>query len=253
MRALFAFILIALVIGSAVTVGSYASTNSNGPISVSGPSSVAINSTFVYAVSVQNIFTNYSITMIVSGYNMTGASPINPTYLTDLRALIPTDFNVTAPSVATTMFLLFQVVGNLNGARYYYNVTSTVQVKAFTTLKTVIKNPSQFSMNSLNVTFEVNGKYAGSQIVNISKNSTQNVTYEWVSGILPSGVYTVTVLTNNTLAKLANGNSYTFQIQSGNPFAVYIYLGIIAFFGIIIAVLFIASYYARKRRPKWKK
>jgi hypothetical protein len=253
MKALFAIVLIALVIGSTLTVGAYAATNSNGPISVSGPSSVAINSTFVYSVSVQNIFNNYSISMVISGYNLTGASPINPTYLTDLRALVPTNFNITAPKVATTMFLLFQVTGNLNGAKYYYNVTSVVQVKEYTTLKTVIKNPSQFALKYINVTFKVNGKYVGSKTVNISKNSTQNVTYQWVSGVLPSGVYTVTVLTNNTLAKLANGNSYTFQIQSGNPFAVYIYLGIIAFFGIIIAVLFIASYYARKRRPKWKK
>ncbi|MCL4334328.1 MAG: hypothetical protein M1290_06760 [Candidatus Thermoplasmatota archaeon] len=253
MKAILAFLLIALVVVSALTASSYAATNTNGPVSVSGPSSVAVSSKFVYSVSVQDIFNNYSISMVVSGYNLTDASPIDPTYITDLRSLTPTDFNVTAPNVTTTMFLLFQVKGNLDGASYYYNVTSVVQVKQFTTLKTVIKNPSKFSMSDINVTFKVNGKYVGSEIVNISENSTKNVTYQWVSGVLPSGVYAVTVLTNNSLVQLQNGNSYTFQIQSGNPFVVYIYLGIVAFLGIVVVVLFIASYYARKRRPKWKK
>ncbi len=241
------------MVGSAFTVGSFAATNSSGPVSVTGPSSVAINSTFNYSVSVQHIFSNYSIAMILSGYNLTGASPISPEYRTDIRAG-PTILNVTAPSVATTLYLFFQVVGNMpDGARYTYNVTSKVLVKQFTVLKTSIKNPSQFSLSSINVTFNVDGKYAGSKIVNISANSTQNVSYEWVSGVLPAGIYTVNVYVSNSLVKLQNGNIYTFQIQSGNPFVIYIYIGIIAFFGIIIAVLIIASYYARKRRPKWKK
>ena len=93
-------------------------------------------------------------------------------------------------------------------------------------------------------------KEGGQTILN---HATKNISYDWVSGELPTGVYTVSIILNNSIAKLQNGNSYTFQIQSGNPYVIYIYIGIIAFFAIIIAVLFIASYYARKRRPKWNK
>ncbi len=253
MKALLAMVLIALVLGSALAATAGASTNSSGPVTVTGPSAVAINSSFNYSVNVQQIFSNYSITMLVSGYNLTGASPISPTYKTDLTSG-PTVFNVRAPSVVTTMYLLFQVVGNMsNHAKYYYNLTSKVSVKQFTTLRATIQNPSQFALNSINVTFKVNGKYVGSENVNISKNSTKSVSYDWVSGTLSPGVYTVNVLVNNTIAKFQNGTSYTFRIQSGNPYLIYIYIGILAFFAIIVAVMFIASYYARKRRPKWKK
>lgn len=253
LRAIIPLLVIAMFVFSALAMSADASTSTNGPISVTGPSSVAINSTFNYSVNVQQIFTNYSVIMIVSGYNLTGASPTSPAYKTGVSSG-PNTFAVKAPSVTTTMFLLFQVIGNMtNHAKYYYNITSKVAVEQFTTLKAAIKNPSQFSLSSINVTFKVNGKYAGSEIVKISKNSTQNVTYQWVSGLLPSGVYTVNVYVNNTIVKLQNGNSYTFQVQSGNPYVIYIYIGIIAFFAIIIVVLFIANYYARKRRPKWKK
>ena len=247
-------IIIALIAGSVLAVGANATNQTTtGPVTVTGPSTVAISSNFSYSINVQQIFKNYSITMIISGYNLTGASPISPTYRTDIRAG-PTVFNVTAPSVETTMRLLFQVTGYMtNGQTFVYNTTSKVTVKQYTTLKATINNTSDFNLTAINVTFNVNGKYVGSELVNVSSHATKNVSYDWVSGDLPTGVYTVSIILNNSIANLQNGNSYTFQIQSGNPYAIYIYIGIVAFFAIIIAVLFIASYYARKRRPKWKK
>jgi len=247
-------LIVALIAVSVLAVGANAANQTtSGPVTVTGPSSVAIGSNFTFSVNVQQIFKNYSITMIVSGYNLTGASPISPSYRTDIRAG-PTVFNVTAPSVETTMTVLFQVTGYMaNGQTFLYNVTSKVTVKQYTTLKATINNTSNFNLTSINVTFKVNGKYAGSELVNVSSHSTKNISYDWVSGKLPTGVYTVSIILNNNIASLQNGNSYTFQIQSGNPYVIYIYIGIIAFFAIIIAVLFIASYYARKRRPKWKK
>ncbi|MGC8561574.1 MAG: hypothetical protein ACP5UZ_00610 [Thermoplasmata archaeon] len=246
-------LVIVLFALSSIAMNVSAETSTSGPVSVTGPSAVAINSTFNYTVNVKQIFTNYTVILLVSGYNLTGASPISPSYMTGELSGI-NNVTITAPSVPTTMFLFFQVIGNMtNHVKYYYNITSKVAVKQFTTLKVSISNPSQFSLSSVNVTFKVNGKYLGSKIVNLSKNSTSNVTYEWVSGLLPTGVYTVSVYVNNSLVKLSGGNGYTFQVQSGNPFVVYIYIGIIAFIAIIMLVLFIANYYARKRRPKWKK
>jgi hypothetical protein len=100
-----------------------------------------------------------------------------------------------------------------------------VAVKAFTKLVASIKNPSEFNLTAINVTFEVNGKYVGSKIVNISRNSTENVTFQWVSGNLPTGIYTVTISINSRIVQLQNGNSYTFKIQSGNPFTIYMICG----------------------------
>ena len=246
-------LIIVLFALSSIATNAEAATSTSSPVSVTGPSVVAVNSSFNYTVNVQQIFSSYTVVLIVSGYNLTGASPISPSYLTgEVNGV--NNYTVKAPTVPTTLYLLFQVIGNMtNHAKYYYNITSKVSVKQFTTLKASISNPSQFSLSAVNVTFKVNGKYVGSTIVNISKNSTKNVTYEWVSGLLPTGVYSVSVYVNNSLVKMTGGNAYTFQVQSGNPFVVYIYIGIIAFFAIIMVVLFIANYYARKRRPKWKK
>jgi hypothetical protein len=252
LKTLVAFLVILIIGGSVLSLAGTSNAAVSGPVSVTGPSSVAINSSFNYTVSVQQIFTNYSAIMLISGYNLTGASPISPTYHMNLKSN-QTVFSIKAPSVATTLFLLFQVKGNLDNHSYYYNLTSVVAVKAFTKLVASIKNPSEFNLTAINVTFEVNGKYVGSKIVNISRNSTENVTFQWVSGNLPTGIYTVTISINSRIVQLQNGNSYTFKIQSGNPFTIYIYIGIIAFLAIIIVVMMIANYYARKRRPKWKK
>jgi len=223
----------------------------SGPVTVVGPSSVAVNSSFNYTVYVQDVFSNYSVAMIVSGYNLTGASPISPTYDKGITTG-PAVFTIKAPSTPTQLFLFFQVIGNLRGKLFYYNLTSVVNVKSYTILTATIRNPTDFNMTALNVTFSVNGKYVGSEIVNISRNSTKNITYEWVSGSLPTGIYTVTVSLNNTLVQLSNGGSYTFRVQEGNPFISYIYIGVLAFLVIIFAVILISGYYARKRRPKWK-
>ncbi|MGC8644974.1 MAG: hypothetical protein ACP5UO_01740 [Thermoplasmata archaeon] len=225
---------------------------SSGPVTVVGPSTVAVNSSFNYSVYVQQIFTNYSVTMILSGYNLTGASPISPSYDKGLTSG-PAVFTIKSPSTPTTLFLFFQVVANLQGKMYHYNLTSVVKVNTFTLLTATIKNPTDFNITGVNVTFSVNGKYVGNKIVNISRNSTSNVTYEWVSGKLPVGVYTVTISLNSTLLQLASGGSYSFKVQAGNPFISYIYIGIAAFLVIILTVILISGYYARKRRPKWKK
>ncbi|MEM3256802.1 MAG: hypothetical protein QXX75_01925 [Thermoplasmatales archaeon] len=245
------FLLVLIALSSLLIPTSFGNT-SQGPVTVVGPSSVAVNSSFNYTVYVQDIFSNYSVSMILSGYNLTGASPVSPTYDKDLTSG-PAVFNIKAPTVPTTLFLYFQVVGNLRGQKYYYNLSSVVKVNTVTILSASIRNPTDFNITGVNVTFAVNGKYVGSTIVNISRNSTENVTYQWVSGNLPSGIYTVTVSLNSTLLKLQNGGSYSFKIQAGNPFISYIYIGIAAFLIIIVTVALISGYYARKRKPKWKK
>lgn len=250
MRTLVLVMLTLIVLGSlAVTTGT-SNAATSGPVTITGPANVAINSSFNYSVTVQQVFSNYSATMFLSGYNLTGASPISPTYVNSTGS--PSVFNITAPRVSTTLFLFFQIKALSSSRIYYYNLSRTVHVKQFTLLSAVIKNPTDFKIAAINVSFTVNGKYIGSKIVDIAPNSTQNVTYEWVSGKLSTGIYTVTVAINNNLVKIQNG-SYTFKLQSGNPFVSYIYIGIIAFFAIIIVVTIISNYYKRKKRPKWKK
>ncbi|MEM0127499.1 MAG: hypothetical protein QXO03_00225 [Thermoplasmatales archaeon] len=247
--------ILALLLIIAVTILFVPSSSGNasvGPVTVVGPSSVAVNSSFNYSVNVQEIFTNYSVTMIMSGYNLTGASPISPSYDKDITSG-PAVFTIKSPATPTTLFLFFQVAADLRGKLYYYNLSSVVKVNTVTVLTATVKNPTDFNLTAVNVTFSVNGKYVGSDVVNISKNSTKNVTYEWISGNLPTGIYTVTVGLNSTLLQLEGGGSYSFRVQAGNPFVSYIYIGIAAFLIIIVTVILISGYYARKRKPKWKK
>ena len=67
----------------------------SGAITISGPSQVAEGSNFTYTVNVEHIFTDYQIVMIPTGYNLTGASPVNPQYINGTFA--PITFNMTAP------------------------------------------------------------------------------------------------------------------------------------------------------------
>jgi len=247
------FVVIGLVLITAFSA--YVSANNisiaSGSITISGPSQVAEGSNFTYTVNVEHIFTEYQIVMIPTGYNLTGASPVNPQYINGTFA--PITFNITAPNVPTTLLLFFQIRASLSGSIFYYNETVPVSVVKYTLLHAVIKNPSNFSVNGLNVSFYINGKYVGSSNVNINANSTQNVTYKWLSGNLSPGIYTVTININNSIVRFVNGSTYNLKIQSGNPNMNYIYAGIVAFLLIIIVVIFIGSYYSRRNKPKWKK
>ncbi len=246
-----AFAIILLLSIGAVDTFANASTINNGFFTITGPSEVAVGSNFTYTVTVQHIFTQYELVMIPSGYNLTGASPVSPQYINGTFA--PITFTMTAPTVPTTMTLFFQLRALIGSSVFYYNETVNLAVVKYTLLHAVIRNPSSYAINNLNVSFYVNGKYVGSSTVNLTANSTQNVTYKWLSGTLSPGVYSVSININNPIVKYVNGPEYSIQIQSGNPNMNYIYAGIIAFLLIIIAVMFIGAYYSRKRKPKWKK
>lgn len=251
MKQLIVLALIGIIFLTAFSSIASAEKISIGSVTISGPSEVAEGSNFTYTVNVQHIFNSYQLVMIPSGYNLTGASPVSPQYVNGTFA--PITFTMTAPTVQTTLILFFQVKAALGNQIFYYNETATVSVVKYTILHAVISNPSKFNIKGLNVSFYVNGKYVGSSDVNISSNSTINATYKWLSGQLSSGVYTVSVVINNSLIKFTNGSSYTLKVQSGNPNMIYIYAGVIAFLLIILVVIVIGTYYSRKRKPKWKK
>lgn len=241
------FLFVILLI---VPILSSASNITVGPVTISGPTKVSIGSQFNYTVNVQQIFNHYKIIFILSGYNLTGASPINPQYLNGTFS--PQNFSIRAPDTETTLFLFFQIVAYLNSQVFYYNITRTVQVLDYTNLTAKIYNPTQFEIKDLNVSFYVNNKYVGSSIVNISANSTEIVTYDWVSGILPSGIYTVTIKVNNPAIKIVKGN-YNIVIQAGNPYIFYVYVIIIIIVVIIAVLAILTLIYNRRNRPKWKK
>lgn len=244
---IFPILIISLIL---LPVLASASSNTVGPVTVSGPTKVAVGSTFNYTVDVQQIFSHYKLAFLLSGYNLTGASPISPQYLNGTFA--PQNFTVKAPSVQTTLFLFFQVIASLNGQIFYYNITRVVQVLNYTTLTAKIYNPTKFHLKDLNVSFYVNNKYVGSSIVNISSNSTQNVTYQWLSGTLSPGIYNVEVKINNTFVQVISG-AYNINIQAGNPYLIYVYIVIAIIVAIVILTIILTAIYNRRNRPKWKK
>ncbi len=244
---IFPILIISLIL---LPVLASASITTVGPVTITGPAKVAVGSTFNYTVDVEQIFTHYKLAFLLSGYNLTGASPISPQYLNGTFA--PENFTVKAPSLQTTLFLFFQVVATLNGQVFYYNITRVVQVLNYTTLTAKIYNPTHFKMKDLNVSFYVNNKYVGSSIVNISSNSTQNITYQWLSGTLSPGIYNVEVKINNTLVQVISG-AYEINIQSGNPYLIYVYIVIAIIVAIVIITVLLTAIYNRRNKPKWKK
>ena len=240
---LLAFILLVPVIA-------LAETYTYGPVTVTGPDKVAIGETFNYTVNVQQIFNHYKIVFVLSGYNLTGASPISPQYLNGTFS--PQNFTITAPSVQTTLYLFFQVIAYLNNQIFYYNITETVQVLNYTILKVKVYNPTNFIFKDLNVSFYVNGKYVGSSEINISGNTTENVTYQWLSGTLSPGIYNIQAKVNSTVVKIMGGK-YSIDIQVGNPFLEYIYIIIAIILAMILVIVVITAIYNRRNKPKWKK
>ncbi len=229
---------------------SYAVTNTYGPVTITGPEKVAIGQTFNYTVNVEQIFNHYKIVFLLSGYNLTGASPISPQYLNG--TFTPQNFTITAPSVQTTLFLFFQIIAYLNGQVFYYNITQTVQVLNYTVLKVKVYNPTKFIFKDLNVSFYVNGEYVGSSQLNISGNTTENVTYQWLSGTLSPGIYNIQAKINSSVVKLIGGK-YSIDIQVGNPYLEYVYIIIAIVLAMVVVIVLITAIYNRRNKPKWKK
>jgi len=222
---------------------------------IEGPTVVGTGETCHYKIYVNGYFDEYQIHVLLAGENLTGASPINETFNSSANNVF--NVNITFPTVPGTVYIYVQSVGIVNGSQPSINITY-LQVKVIKSIPFIVKvkNPTPYTIKNVNVTFYLDGSFAGNVTVpSISPNSTVNVTYNYV-GIISNGTHTLKAIINSNVLEFSTGSrSYTIQFYYGKP-PDYTWVWYVIAFIVIISIFFYYTFSQSKKRPalpKWKR
>ena len=229
-------------------------------IHVDGPLVIGTNQTVRYKVSLQGFFDNYSCGVMVVGYNLTGASPVNEYVKSSVDGKFI--FNVTAPATPQTIYIYFNAYGKKNGTENVEKVTRilTVQVKKAMAIKFRLKNVEDYDVKNIRVDFYIDGVNIGNMTVGILKaNTTRTFTYLWVPQGLYEGKHTLTIKVSSDGVVLQNSgreysNEFYYGEQKNYDYVNYVNLSLF----LVVLGLFILVFLGRRGRahapaPKWKK
>ncbi len=203
-------------------------------------------------------FTNYSLTIFISGYNLSGLSP-QPYY--HFYNLSSGEFNqsMTMPNSNGTVTLY--AMAQASGTNGYVNATASVniQVEYPMTLNAVVSNPSGIPIRNTTVDFEIDGVSVGTKVIpEIGPYSSTQVSIMVLPPQLSTGTHTLSIVVNNPSAKVNGQTSYTSQFYYGTPpnftWIYYVAAAVVVFMGFMV---FLAGARPRGRnipkKPKWKK
>ncbi|AGB04632.1 CARDB domain-containing protein [Aciduliprofundum sp. MAR08-339] len=250
-------ILISLLLLGTIPLGVHASQLN---IHIDGPTIIGTNQTVQYKVYVEGYFPLYRCGILISGYNLTGAKPLNQ-YVTSSKDGYFV-FNVTAPNLPQTIYLNFVAYGMINNTKIGATTSRVlaVQVKRAMDVNVKIKNPENYDLYNTMLSFYLDGRYIGNTTVKVIKaNSTKDVTYKWIPHGLYSGEHVLTVKISNNGVVFANGQkTYEYRFYYGTPpsyeYITYLSWGLL----ILVIVLFTLFFLGRQGKksgpaPKWKK
>ncbi len=257
MRKITSIFLLVLLILTGLPVGAHASQLT---IHIDGPTVLGTNQTVQYKVFVEGYFNLFRCGVIMTGYNLTGASPVNffVTSSKDGHFI----FNVTAPNVPQTIYLYFTAYGMKNSTTIGAKATRelSVIVKKAMDIKVKIKNPEDYALYNTVLSFYIDGRYIGNTTVKvITANSTKDVVYKWIPNGLYKGEHTLTVKLSGNGVVFENGKkTYEYKFYYGEPpsydYITYMSWGLL----ILVSTLFTLLFFGRKGKksgpaPKWKK
>lgn len=201
-------------------------------------------------------FSNYTVTVYLSGENLTGISPSFSYH--NFQATNP-DFTVhiLAPKAAQTLYIKI-VSGADYGSKYVTTVnTYTVTVIAPIIFYATVTNTGTFALHNLTVNFTVDGEFVGSVVAPaIAPGSAYTVNFTYVNPYLTQGEHTLTVTVNNKAVSIDGSAAvYTTHFYYGKPpnynWIFYVAAVVIAF------MVFLALTAGRKStapsKPKWRK
>lgn len=225
-------------------------------VNISGPSMVGTNDTYQYKIVVSGFFTGYGYRLFLTGANLTG-----PATKTELYGYSNTSnvfyVNITFPSTPQTVYIYVMGIGYVNGSAPAYEITYLpVKVVKSIPISVTIKNPSQYQITNVTVSFILNGNYIGTSTVNsISPNGTATATIYYV-GNFTQGVNVITVRINSQVLKFSNGSNITQIYFNYGPVPNYDWVWY-TFAGVIITVIFLIIMFRSGKKmpsvPKWKK
>jgi len=230
-------------------------------IHIEGPTVIGTNQTVQYKVYTEGFFNEYKCGIILVGYNLTGADPLN-LYVKSSKDGHFT-FSVTAPNTPQTIYIHFKAYGMENETKIlaYEERVLEVQVKKAMDIKVKIKNVENYEIKNVVLSFYLDGRYIGNTTVEkIGANSTKNVVYKWIPEGIYSGEHVLTVKISSQGIVFENGKrvyEYKFYYDTSPPsyeYITYLSWGLL----ILVSALFTLYYFGRRGRkrgpsPKWKK
>ncbi len=201
-------------------------------------------------------FTNYSLTIFISGYNLSGLGP-QPYY--HFYNATAGNFNqsIVMPNSNGTVTIFAEA--QASGTNGYVNATASVSIQVMypMTLNALISNPSGIPIRNTTVNFEIDGVSLGTKVVaKIAPYSSTQVSIEVIPPQLSTGTHTLSIIVNNPSAKVDGQTSYSSQFYYGTPpdftWIYYVAAAVVAFMAFMVLI---AGSRPRNlpRKPKWKK
>ncbi len=229
-------------------------------IHIDGPTVVGTNQTVQYKVYTEGFFKEYKCGIILVGYNLTGANPLN------LYVKSSEDghfiFNVTAPNTPQTIYIHFKAYGMENDTTILAREERVleVQVKKAMDIKVKVKNVENYDIKNVVLSFYLDGRYIGNTTVNeIKANSTKSIVYKWIPEGIYQGEHVLTVKISSDGIVFDNDKKvYEYKFYYGNPpsydYITYLSWGLL----ILVSALFTLYYFGKRGKkagpaPKWKK
>ena len=253
-------IIFILFLAPAVAVGSSSQYVPPFSSQIAAPSFTSTGQNFTLYVNNSAGFTNYSVTVYMSGENLTGASPLSSYH--NFKTSNP-DFvvNVTAPQAAQTIYFLIVSAADYGSSRVVKKDSYQISVITPIILHAEVKNQGTLPIYNLSLNFTLSDSsgiiYQGHKTVSkILPGQTVSVSLTYTNNQLKNGEYSLNVSSHNPLVKI-NGqtSSSTSNFYYGQP-PNYNWIFYVAA-GVVIFMVFFALSAGRRptaaSRPKWKK
>jgi hypothetical protein len=227
-------------------------------LQISGPSyayfgqqvNIYLNSTYG--------FTNYSLTLYIAGYNLSGLAPQAEIHFYNASK---GNFvqQITVPNYAQTLILYGALQVSSSSGIMYANDSIAIQVQKPIILNAIISNPTQVPMYNVTVFFSIDGTLVDTDVVPYVAPYSKMIVNVSIDPSYPlslsQGKHSVTITINNAQARVNGQTSYSSSFYYGTPpnydWIYYVAAAVVIF----MAFLVFTSGRRRNipRKPKWKK
>ena len=223
---------------------------------ISVPAYVTAGENFTVYVNDSLGFSNYTVTLYISGENMTGATPTSSYH--NLQSTNP-DFKVSivAPGATQTLSITIVSGGNYSGTYAYKSYSYQINVIQAIKLYATLDNTGSVALHNVTVNFSVDGNLVGSSVaslINPGQSYTVNLTY--VNPYLTKGEHTLTISVQSNAVTINGATStYTTHFYYGKPpnynWIFYVVAAVVIF--MIFLVFSAGRRSSAPSRPKWRK
>ena len=256
-KTILALFVVMIFLGSSILMVSSAS-GYTPPLSstLTLPSYIGEGQNFMLYVNDTPGFSNYSVTVYISGQNMTGASPSFSYHNTSKSPNFI--IKIKAPLYAQTLHMQVFSTGTYNGNKASspkYN--TSIRVIAPITFVVDVSNPGAGYVKNLTIYFYMDGTLVHSEVLSsIAPGSSVNVTYNYTNPAISTGVHTLGVSASNPLIDI-NGKTglVTIKFYYGSPpnyTWIYYVAAVVAIFMALLAYSSGRRNKPKVSKPKWK-